>query len=49
VLDERFRDVLGLAPICYLAGWRMRLAKDLLRSSELGIAAVAHRVGYDSS
>jgi AraC-like DNA-binding protein len=48
LLDERFREVLGLAPIRYLAAWRMHLAKDLLRSSELGVAAVAHRVGYDS-
>jgi AraC-like DNA-binding protein len=48
LLDERFREVLGLAPIRYLTGWRMHLAKDLLRSSDLGVAAVAHRVGYDS-
>jgi AraC-like DNA-binding protein len=48
LLDERFREALGLAPIRYLAAWRMHLAKDLLRSSELGVAAVAHRVGYDS-
>jgi AraC-like DNA-binding protein len=47
-LDERFREVLGLAPIRYLAGWRMHVAKDLLCSSQLGVAAVAHRVGYDS-
>jgi AraC-like DNA-binding protein len=26
----------------------MHVAKDLLRSSDLGVAAVAHRVGYDS-
>ena len=48
LLDERFREVLGLAPIRYLSGWRMHVAKDLLRSSDLGVAAVAHRVGYDS-
>ena len=48
LLDERFREVLGVAPIRYLTGWRMHLAKDLLRSSDLGVAAVAHRVGYDS-
>jgi AraC-like DNA-binding protein len=48
LLDERFREVLGLAPIRYLAGWRMHIARDLLRSSDLGLAAVAHRVGYDS-
>jgi AraC-like DNA-binding protein len=48
LLDERFRDVLGLAPIRYLTEWRMHVARDLLRSSDLGVAAVAHRVGYDS-
>jgi transcriptional regulator GlxA family with amidase domain len=48
VLDDRFRDVLGLAPIRYLAGWRMHIAGDLLRSSDLPVAAVARRVGYDA-
>jgi AraC-like DNA-binding protein len=48
LLDERFREVLGLAPIRYLTGWRMHLARDLLRSSDLGVVAVAHRVGYES-
>jgi AraC-like DNA-binding protein len=48
LLDERFRTVLGLAPIRYLSGWRMHVAGDLLRSTTLGVAAVARRVGYDS-
>jgi AraC-like DNA-binding protein len=48
LLDERFRAVLGLAPIRYLTGWRMHLATDLLRSTDLGVAAVARRVGYES-
>lgn len=48
LLDERFREVLGLAPIRYLTGWRMHVAEDLLRSSDLGVAAVARRVGYES-
>jgi AraC-like DNA-binding protein len=48
LLDERFRDVLGVAPIRYLTGWRMHIARDLLHSSDLGVATVAHRVGYDS-
>ncbi|RJS46817.1 AraC family transcriptional regulator [Nocardioides cavernaquae] len=48
VLDERFREVLGLAPIRYLAGWRMHVAGDLLRSSDLPVAVVARRVGYDA-
>ena len=48
LLDERFREVLGLAPIRYLTGWRMHVAEDLLHSSDLSVAAVARRVGYDS-
>jgi AraC-like DNA-binding protein len=48
VLDDRFRSVLGMPPIRYLAGWRMHLARDLLESSELGVASIAHRVGYES-
>lgn len=48
LLDERFREVLGIAPIRYLTGWRMHVAEDLLRSSDLSLASVARRVGYDS-
>jgi AraC-like DNA-binding protein len=48
LLAERFTQVLGLAPIRYLTDWRIHVAKDLLRSSELGVAAVGRRVGYDS-
>jgi AraC-like DNA-binding protein len=48
LLDERFRAILGLSPIRYLTAWRMHLAEDLLASSDLGVAAVARRVGYES-
>ena len=48
VLDERFRSVLGLAPIRYLTGWRMHVAEDLLRTTTLPVAAIAPRVGYES-
>ena len=47
-LDQRFRDVLGMPPIRYLTGWRMHAARSLLSSTELSVATVAHRVGYDS-
>ena len=47
-LDQRFRDVLGMPPIRYLAGWRMHTARSLLSSAELTSGAVARRVGYDS-
>lgn len=48
LLDERFRRVLGRSPIRYLTEWRMHLADELLATTELGVAAVARRVGYDS-
>jgi AraC-like DNA-binding protein len=48
LLDERFRTGLRLPPIRYLTGWRMHVARDLLHSTDLGVAAIARRVGYDS-
>jgi AraC-like DNA-binding protein len=47
-LDERFRQVLGRSPIRYLTEWRMHVAEDLLTSTDLGVAAIARRVGYDA-
>jgi AraC-like DNA-binding protein len=48
LLDGRFRQVLGLSPIRYLTEWRMHVAQDLLATTDLGVEAVAHRVGYDA-
>lgn len=48
LLDQRFREVLHLAPIRYLAGWRMHVAEELLHATTLSVAAVARRVGYES-
>jgi AraC-like DNA-binding protein len=48
LLDERFRVALGMAPIRYLTGWRMHLARELLKSTHSGVAGIAHKVGYDS-
>lgn len=45
VLDERFRQVLGRSPIRYLTEWRMRLAQDLLATTDLGVVGSARRVG----
>ena len=38
----------GEPPMRYLAGWRLQVARQLLRQPGLGIAEVASRVGYDS-
>lgn len=46
---ERFRREVGVAPMEYLQGWRMALAKDLLRREKVGVAQVAERVGYGSA
>jgi AraC-like DNA-binding protein len=48
LLDGRFRQVLGLSPIRYVNEWRMRVAQDLLAMTEVTVAAIARRVGYDS-
>lgn len=48
VLTERFGRLLGRAPMQYLADWRLRQAAGLLRDTDLGVAAVAYRVGYES-
>jgi AraC-like DNA-binding protein len=47
-LDDRFRQVLGRSPIRYLSEWRMHLAEELLSSTDLSVAAIARRVGYDA-
>jgi AraC-like DNA-binding protein len=47
-LDTRFREVLGRSPIRYLTEWRMHLADDLLATTDLGVATVARRIGYDA-
>ena len=48
LLDERFRQVLGRSPIRYLTEWRMHLADELLATTDTGVVAIAHRVGYES-
>ena len=48
VLAERFAKKLGMAPMRYLAQWRLQVAADLLRGDSIGIAALAARVGYES-
>jgi AraC family transcriptional regulator, alkane utilization regulator len=47
-LAKRFADLVGQSPIQYLTGWRMHLARDLLRESSLGVGEIAGRVGYES-
>jgi AraC-like DNA-binding protein len=47
-LNERFSRFVGRAPMQYLTEWRLQLSADLLQGTTLGVAAVAHRMGYES-
>jgi AraC family transcriptional regulator, alkane utilization regulator len=48
VLAQRFKELVGDAPMRYLANWRMQLAKQMMRDGARNIQEVATRVGYDS-
>ena len=48
VLAQRFVELVGEAPMRYLANWRMQLAKQMMREGGHNIQEVATRVGYDS-
>ncbi|WP_198290993.1 AraC family transcriptional regulator [Mycobacterium sp. 155] len=43
-----FGEVLGQPPLQYLTEHRMSLARDLLRTTDLGLSGIAARVGYGS-
>jgi len=45
---ERFNRVIGEPPVTYLTRWRMLTAADWLQTSDLSIAAIAERTGYQS-
>ncbi|MBS0430660.1 MAG: AraC family transcriptional regulator [Proteobacteria bacterium] len=44
----RFRTTAGVAPLTYLAEWRMRLAERSLREENTAVARVAQSLGYSS-
>jgi AraC-like DNA-binding protein len=44
----RFHRFLGEPPIAYLTKWRLKLAADLLVSSEANVCEIAAKVGYES-
>ncbi|MBX3605957.1 MAG: AraC family transcriptional regulator [Piscinibacter sp.] len=48
VLAERFQQLVGSAPMQYLAQWRMLLASNLLARSNAPLARVAEEVGYQT-
>jgi len=47
-LAERFTHLIGVAPMRYLASWRMQVAAQELRNRGTSLAEVATAVGYES-
>jgi len=45
---QRFKEVLGQSPMQYLTDWRLQKAKHLLKETNLSIAEVGFRSGYQS-
>jgi len=45
---QRFKAVLGQSPMQYLTDWRLQKAKHLLKETNLSIAEVGFRSGYQS-
>ncbi|MCZ0732939.1 AraC family transcriptional regulator [Phreatobacter sp. AB_2022a] len=45
---ERFKGLVGLAPLEYLTRWRMTIARNALRSENTNLAAIAAAIGYES-
>lgn len=43
---KRFKHLVGQSPVTYLTWWRMTVAGQLLRSTDLLLAQIAARVGY---
>ena len=48
VLAERFKHFLDQPPMKYLARWRLQLAAQQLKSSDLPLKTIADQGGYDS-
>jgi AraC-like DNA-binding protein len=48
VFALRFREIVDVTPMEYLARWRMLLAADRLKNSADGLATIAKSLGYES-
>jgi AraC-like DNA-binding protein len=48
VLAERFKHFLDQPPMQYLAQWRLQLAAQSMKSSDLPLKAIADQTGYES-
>ncbi len=48
-LNRRFKIALGISPLDFLQEVRVNIAKDLLKTSNLSINAIADKVGYQDA
>lgn len=46
---DRFTRIVGVTPMEYLLGWRMMIAKDMLRRQAAALTEIAECVGYGSA
>lgn len=46
---DRFARIVGMSPMEYVQGWRMSLAKDMLRRRTGKLDEIAERIGYGSA
>jgi len=47
-LADRFRRVIGMPPMQYLAHWRMHVAAQTLKTTAAPLARIAEQTGYES-
>jgi AraC-like DNA-binding protein len=47
-LAERFGRFIGMAPMQYLAQWRLQVAAQQLKSTSASLAQIAEAIGYES-
>ena len=45
---ERFKALVGVPPMDYLIRWRMTIARNVLKTEDQKLAAIAARIGYAS-
>ncbi|MFY1827472.1 AraC family transcriptional regulator [Myxococcus fulvus] len=48
VFAERFKSLVGEAPLAYVGQWRMHRAMTLLKDRDVSLAEVARAVGYET-
>lgn len=44
----RFREVIGMPPMSYVAQWRMNIASRLLIETDMNVDQISQKVGYES-